>query len=121
MEKRRDVFQAIADPTRRTIIQLLAANQMSVNAIADHFDSSRPTISEHLRILAECGLVAVTKSGRERHCEARLEKLQEVHGWVEQYRKHWSEMLDSMENYLHELNSTDYEKRKRKQSKRGGH
>jgi DNA-binding transcriptional ArsR family regulator len=100
MEKRRDVFQAIADPTRREIIHLISGKPLNLNAIADHFDSARPTISQHIKILTECGLIAIRKLGRERYCEARLSKLAEVSGWVEQYRKHWNETLDSMEDYL---------------------
>lgn len=100
MEKRRDVFQAIADPTRRGIIDLLRRQSLNLNSIVDHFDSSRPTISEHIKILEECGLVFVVKQGRERICEARLKGLEDVTGWVEQARKYWSGTLDSMENYL---------------------
>ena len=64
MEKRRDVFQAIADPTRREIINLIAHQSLNLNAIADHFDSSRPTISEHVKLLAECGLLVIEKKGQ---------------------------------------------------------
>lgn len=117
MEKRRDVFHAIADPTRRGIIHLLAAQPLTVNAIADYFDSSRPTISEHLKVLTECGLIIVTKSGRERHCEARLEKLAEVSGWVAQYSKYWNQTFDAMEDYLQQLQSKPGNHDKRKKSK----
>lgn len=100
MERRRDVFQAIADPTRRGIIQLLAERPLTMNAIADYFDTSRPTVSEHVKLLEECGLLVVRKEGRERHCEARLEKLAEVRDWVERYTRAWNQTLDSMESYL---------------------
>lgn len=100
MERRRDVFQAIADPTRRGIIQLLADRPLTMNAIADYFDTSRPTVSEHVKLLEECGLIIIRKEGRERHCEARLEKLAEVADWVAQYTKAWHKTLDSMEAYL---------------------
>ncbi|WP_341840725.1 metalloregulator ArsR/SmtB family transcription factor [Chitinophaga caseinilytica] len=100
MERRRDVFQAIADPTRRGIIELLASQPLTMNAIADYFDTSRPTVSEHVKLLVECGLVVIRKEGRERHCEARLEALSEVQDWVAQYAKAWSKTLDSMESYL---------------------
>ncbi len=103
MEKRRDVFQAIADPTRRGIIALLAGQSMTMNAIADYFDTTRPTISEHVKTLIECGLVVIRKEGRERHCEAKLEKLAEVSDWVAQYAKAWSKTLDNMETYLLEV------------------
>jgi DNA-binding transcriptional ArsR family regulator len=105
MEKRRDVFQAIADPTRRDILGLLAKQTLNLNSIVDHFDSSRPTISEHIKILTECGLILVKKQGRERYCQARLDKLSEVTGWVVECRKYWNQTLDSMEDYLEDLQS----------------
>lgn len=100
---RRDVFQAIADPTRREIIGFLARERMNLNAVAENFDVSRPAISRHIKILTECGLVVVKQQGRERYCEARLEKLAEVTGWVEQYRKFWDNKLDSLEGYLDKI------------------
>ena len=103
MEKRRDVFQAIADPTRREILGLLSRQTLNLNGIVDHFNSSRPTISEHIKILTECGLILVKKQGRERYCQARLDKLNEVTSWVEECRKFWNQTLDSMENYLEEI------------------
>src|ERR1700744_4299066 len=105
MEKRRDVFQAIADPTRRDILGLLSRQTLTLNGIVDHFDSSRPTISEHIKILTECGLIVIKKQGRERYCQARLEKLSEITGWVEECQKYWNQTLDSMENYLDQLQS----------------
>ncbi len=84
---RRDVFQAIADPNRRTIIGLLAQQQLTLNRIADKFDISRPAVSKHIKILTECGLVNVRQEGRERFCEVRIDKLGEVSEWIEQYRK----------------------------------
>ena len=74
MEARRDVFQAIADPTRRQIISLLSQQSMNLNAVADHFETSRPAISKHIKILVECGLISIRSEGRERYCEARLKK-----------------------------------------------
>jgi DNA-binding transcriptional ArsR family regulator len=103
MEKRRDVFQAIADPTRRDILGLLARQTLNLNGIVEHFDSSRPTISEHIKILTECGLIIIKKQGRERYCQAHLEKLSQVTGWVEECRKYWTQTLDSMETYLEQL------------------
>jgi DNA-binding transcriptional ArsR family regulator len=100
---RRDVFQAIADPTRRDIISLVAKNSMNLNAIAGNFDVSRPAISQHIKILTECGLVVIKKQGRERICEAKLDKLNEVHRWVEQYRQLWERKFDALENYLEKL------------------
>ncbi|MES2373550.1 MAG: metalloregulator ArsR/SmtB family transcription factor [Bacteroidota bacterium] len=100
---RRDVFQAIADPTRREIINLLAHQSLNLNSVADQFDVSRPAISKHIKILTECGLVVIKQQGRERYCEAKLDKLNAVSDWVEQYRKFWTTKLDSLERYLEEL------------------
>ena len=100
---RRDVFQAIADPTRREIIHLIAHKSMNLNAVADNFDVSRPAISKHIKILQQCGLLTIRQQGRERFCEAQLEKLNEVSDWVAQYRKFWNEKLDKLEDYLNDL------------------
>lgn len=100
---RRDVFQAIADPTRRAIISMIAQQSLNLNAVAENFDISRPAISKHIKILTECGLVVIKQQGRERYCEAKLEKLNEVSDWVEQYRKFWTQRLDALEIYLNEL------------------
>lgn len=100
---RRDVFQAIADPNRRAIIGLLANQKLTLSGVAEHFDISRPAVSKHIRILAECGLVVVRRQGRERYCEARLEKLNEVSDWVEHYRQVWEQRLDRLDEYLSEL------------------
>jgi DNA-binding transcriptional ArsR family regulator len=97
---RRDVFQAIADPTRRQIINVLARQSMNLNAVADKFDVSRPAISKHIKILTQCGLVAVKQVGRERYCETKLQKLNEVSQWIEQYRVFWNTKLDALENFL---------------------
>ncbi len=102
---RRDVFQAIADPTRREIINMLAYNSLNLNSVAEHFKISRPAISKHIKILSECGLVKVEQKGRERYCEARLDKLSEVSDWVEQYRKLWEDRLDALEVYLNKIQS----------------
>lgn len=100
---RRDVFQAIADPTRREIINLVAHQTLNLNAVAEQFEMSRPAISKHIKILTECGLITIKQQGRERYCEAKLDKLNEVSDWVEQYRKFWSAKLDSLEDYLNQL------------------
>jgi DNA-binding transcriptional ArsR family regulator len=100
MHVRRDVFQAIADPTRREIIQLIAARSLNLNAIAAKFDVSRPAISQHIKILTECGLIVIKKQGRERYCEARLQKLDEVSEWAEQYRKLWADRFDDLDKLL---------------------
>lgn len=97
---RRDVFQAIADPTRRDIIAMLASNPMNLNSVADKFDISRPAISKHIKILTECGLISIRQQGRERYCEPKLEKLAEVSAFVEQYRKFWTAKLDALDDFL---------------------
>jgi len=79
-EARRDVFQAISDPTRREIINLVARKSMNLNTIAEQFDMSRPAISQHIKILAECGMIIVHRQGRERYCEAKLDSLAEFEG-----------------------------------------
>ena len=109
---RRDVFQAIADPTRREIINLIAHKSLNLNSIAENFKVSRPAISHHIKSLTECGLIVIKKQGRERYCEARLKKLNEVAEWVEQYRKLWEERFDALDNLLENLQS------KTKKSKR---
>jgi DNA-binding transcriptional ArsR family regulator len=100
---RRDVFQAIADPTRREIIHLVASQSLTPTAVADCFDVSRQAISKHIKILTECGLIVIKKEGRERFCEAKLDKLNEVSTWVEQYREFWDKKLDALERYLDTL------------------
>lgn len=100
---RRDVFQAIADPTRREIIHLIAQQPLNLNTIAANFDVSRSAISQHIKLLMECDLIRIRQEGRERYCEAKLEKLIEVADWVEQYRKLWSERFDSLDRLLNEL------------------
>src|SRR6478609_2845774 len=85
METRRDVFQAIADPTRRQIIDMVARESLNLNAIAGNFNMTRQAISLHIKILAECGLVTIRQEGRERYCEAKLDQLNEVSVWIEQY------------------------------------
>ncbi len=104
---RRDVFQAIADPTRRAILSKIARQPLNLNAVAEDFRVSRPAISKHIKILTECGLVVIRQQGRERYCEARLEKLNEVSDWVEQYKEHWNKKLDALEDYLDRLQKAD--------------
>ena len=102
---RRDVFQAIADPIRREIIDLLSQEQRTVNAIAEQFDISRPAISKHIKILSECGLVKIIPHGRERRCVIIPTELSKVSDWVLQHRKLWEAQLDSFEDYLNQLQS----------------
>jgi DNA-binding transcriptional ArsR family regulator len=103
METRRDVFQAIADPTRRQIISLIAKQPLNLNSVAEKFDMTRQAVSLHVKILEECGLIMLKQQWRERYCEARLEKLGEVSEWVEQYKQHFEQKLDSLEKYLDKL------------------
>ena len=100
MAQTRDVFQAIADPTRRQIIGMLARKPLNVNAIAKEFDITRQAVSLHVQFLNDCGLIVIKKQGRERYCEAKLEKLNEVTDWVDQYRKFWDNKLDTLDRYL---------------------
>ena len=106
MEARRDVFQAIADPTRRQIIGMLAREPLNLNMIAEKFDVSRQAVSLHVKILHECGLISVQQQGRERYCKAKLEALNEVSVWIAQYRKYWENKLDSLESYLQKIQKT---------------
>jgi DNA-binding transcriptional ArsR family regulator len=111
---RRDVFQAIADPNRRAIISLLAEQQkQNVNGLAEKFKISRPAISRHIKILSECGLVVTSQQGRDKYCEMKFEKLNEVSTWVEQYKKFWEEKLDALDNYLATLQAKDNSKKKK--------
>lgn len=100
---RRDVFQAIADPTRRSILGLLALQSLTLNAVAENYNISRPAISKHIKVLTECGLVEIKQEGRERYCTARLEKLSEVNDWIAQYKQFWEKQLDALEQYLDKL------------------
>lgn len=102
---RRDVYQAIADPTRREIIGLLTQRKLKINEVADNFDMTRPAISKHMHILQQCGLIAIEKKGRERICKAQLEPLAEVAHWINQYRTFWSNRLDKLEQLLKEDSS----------------
>lgn len=100
MEARRDVFQAIADPTRRAIIDLISQRPINANTIAEQFNVSRQAISLHLKILSECDLLNVQQNGRERLYNAKLEKLNEVYEWVEQYRKLWTGRLNALKDFV---------------------
>ena len=97
---RRDIFQAIADPTRRSIITLIALQAMTPNAIAEHFENSRQAISKHLRILTECELVKQEYKGREIYYSLEIEKMKEIDLWLEQYRKIWENRFNQLDNLL---------------------
>jgi len=100
---RRDVFQAIADPNRRAILALLARQRMTLNGVAENFRISRPAVSRHIKILKECGLVIVIPQGRERYCEARFDKLNEVTDWIERYRQIWEEKFNRLDDLLEQM------------------
>ena len=100
MEIRRDVFQAIADPKRREIINLIAHQSLNLNAIARKFDVSRQAVALHIKILAQCGLIEIKSQGRDRYCEANYEKLKEVSEWIEQYSTFWTNKIDALEQQL---------------------
>lgn len=102
---RRDVFQAIADPIRREIIDILSHKKLSVNEVAEHFNITRQAVSKQLKILDECGLVTVTKQGRERYYTIEPKSLIPAFLWIEQYKKQWEERIDSFEDYLQQLKS----------------
>ena len=97
---RRDVFQGIADPTRRAIIALIAVQAMTPNAIAEHFDTTRQAVSKHLRILAECELVTPEQKGREIYYSLEIDKMKEIDKWMEQYRKIWKTRFDQLDEVL---------------------
>ncbi|AYD48419.1 MAG TPA: metalloregulator ArsR/SmtB family transcription factor [Arachidicoccus soli] len=97
---RRDIFQAIADPTRRAIIALIALQAMTPNAIAENFNSTRQAVSKHLRILTECALVKQEQHGREIYYSLEIEKMKEIDKWLEQYRKIWETRFDQLDNLL---------------------
>ncbi|HWW41648.1 metalloregulator ArsR/SmtB family transcription factor [Pedobacter sp.] len=111
MKARRDVYQAIADPTRREIINLLAAQPHNVNSIAEKFDMTRQAISLHVKILVDCGLITIKQSGRDRFCEVKLDQLDEVTTWVEQSRKLWVRRFEKLDQYLTEVKTKNDEKR----------
>ncbi|MEZ4893007.1 MAG: metalloregulator ArsR/SmtB family transcription factor [Saprospiraceae bacterium] len=100
MKTRRDIFQAIADPSRRAIIALIALQAMTPNAIAEHFDSSRQAVSKHLRILSECELVTQTQEGREIYYQLDLNKMKEIDKWLDQYRKIWEARFNQLDEVL---------------------
>ncbi|MBN3582881.1 winged helix-turn-helix transcriptional regulator [Algoriphagus aestuarii] len=97
---RRDIFQAIADPTRRAIIALIALHAMTPNAIAEQFDTSRQAVSKHLKILTECELLKPNQQGREIYYSLDIEKMKEVDRWLDQFRAIWESRFDSLDAYL---------------------
>lgn len=110
---KRDIFQAIADPTRRAIIALIAMQAMTPNAIAAHFDTTRQAISKHLRILTECQLVLQEQKGREIYYTLEIEKMKEIDVWLEQYRAIWESRFEQLDSLLAELNQQARKERKK--------
>jgi DNA-binding transcriptional ArsR family regulator len=111
---RRDAFRAIADPTRREILGIVAAKPLNVNAVAGNFEVSRTAIYKHIKILTECGLIIIKQQGRERFCEARMDKLHEVSDWIDQYSKYWHARFDSLEKYLDKMQAKKRKKHLKK-------
>jgi DNA-binding transcriptional ArsR family regulator len=97
---RRDIFQAIADPTRRAIIALIALQAMTPNTIAENFNATRQSISKHLRILTECELVTQEQQGREIYYSLEINKMKEIDKWLEQYRKIWETRFNQLDKVL---------------------
>jgi DNA-binding transcriptional ArsR family regulator len=100
MIERRDVFQAIADPTRRAILVLIATHAMTPNALAEHFDTSRQAVSKHIQILTECQLVKQEQSGREIYYHINAKKMKEIDKWIEQFRKIWEIKFNQLDDLL---------------------
>ena len=103
MDIRRDVFQAIADPTRRAILMLLTVGAMTPNAIAGHFGSSRQAVSKHIQILAECGAVDQQQRGREIYYQLNIDKMKEIDRWMEAFRKMWEDSFNQLDNLLNNI------------------
>lgn len=97
---RRDIFQAIADPTRRAIITLIAVQSMTPNALAEHFDTSRQAISKHLRILTECEMVKQEHQGREIYYQLEIDKMKEIDQWLDQFREIWESRFKQLDKLL---------------------
>ncbi|GAB3964441.1 metalloregulator ArsR/SmtB family transcription factor [Spirosoma terrae] len=100
---RRDIFQAIADPTRRAIMVLIALQPMTPNALAEHFDTTRQAVSKHLRILTECELVKPDHQGREIYYKLEIDKMKEIDKWLEQFRKIWEDRFSQLDDLLNTL------------------
>ena len=100
METRRDIFQAIADPTRRAIIALIALHAMTPNALAEHFNTSRQSVSKHIKILTECDLLKQEQQGREIYYSLEIEKMKEIDKWLNQFRKIWEARYNQLNNLL---------------------
>lgn len=100
METRRDIFQAIADPTRRAIIALIALQAMTPNALAEHFKTSRQAVSKHIQILTECELVKQEQQGREIYYSLQIQKMKEIDKWLDQFRRLWETQFNQLDKVL---------------------
>lgn len=100
MIERRDVFQAISDPTRRSILALIASEPMTPNALAEHFDSSRQAVSKHIKILTECDLVIQEQSGREIYYHFNAQTMKEIDDWLKPFRTLWEKRLDQLDEVI---------------------
>lgn len=109
MIERRDVFQAIADPTRRMIIQKLSQGPQNLAGIIADFEVSRQAIAKHIKVLHECGMITVTQKGREQVCEARMEQLDEVSHWVSESKKLWGQRFKQLEKFLEDNHQQENE------------
>ncbi|CCH55064.1 transcriptional regulator, ArsR family [Fibrisoma limi BUZ 3] len=106
---RRDVFQAIADPTRRAILSLIALQAMTPNALSEHFNSSRQAVSKHIKVLTECQLVNQVQSGREIYYHFNPETMKEVADWLEPFRQLWEDRFNQLDSVLDQLKSNQHE------------
>ena len=97
---RRDIFQAIADPTRRAILVLIASQALTAGAIADHFESTRQAVSKHLKILTECELLSQDQRGREIYYQLEVDKMKQIDLWLEQFRRIWEDRFEQLDNVL---------------------
>lgn len=107
---KRDIFQAIADPTRRAILTLIALHAMTPNALAEHFDMSRQAVSKHLRVLQESELIKAEPQGREIYYQIEIEKMKEIDKWLEQFRKIWETRFDQLDQYLSKIQKQNHGK-----------
>jgi DNA-binding transcriptional ArsR family regulator len=100
---RRDIFHAIADPTRRNILSLLATKAMTPNSIAEHFDTTRQAVSKHIRVLTECEAIDQQRTGREIYYYFKPGKMKEIDQWIEPFRQHWEDRFDQLDKILKDL------------------
>ena len=111
MKLRRDIFQAISDPTRRAILVLLTSQSMTAGAIANNFEAARPTISKHIQILSECDLLTSNQQGREIYYELKVEKIKEIDSWLAHFRAIWEARFDTLDTLLTNLKDQENEQK----------